>query len=192
MRSAGLISSVIACALLLGRSGAWAQAGDDNIEEIYVARSLRVSRVVPSDYCAPAKTGFAPALEDRLVIKSITTRAEDGRVTATNDKDIGDMHVCIGQAMDPAVLGTYSEGHIAGIPYVGIGDCRLVRGNQPEQGLLTHRCWLSLSGLPEPYVGGFLVSSSLYSRTPFGTETSPPGYNQAAFVLIRLWKRRPH
>jgi hypothetical protein len=192
MRSAGLISSVIACALLLGPSGAWAQTGDDDIEEIYVARSLRVSRVVPSDYCAPAKTGFAPALEDRLVIKSITTRAEDGRVTATNDKDIGDMHVCIGQAMDPAVLGTYSEGHIAGIPYVGIGDCRLVRGNQPEQGLLTHRCWLSLSGLPEPYVGGFLVSSSLYSRTPFGTETSPPGYNQAAFVLIRLWKRRPH
>jgi hypothetical protein len=192
MRSAGLISSVIACALLLGPSGAWAQAGDDNIEEIYVARSLRVSRVVPSDYCAPAKTGFAPALEDRLVIKSITTRAEDGRVTATNDKDIGDMHVCIGQAMDPAVLGTYSEGHIAGIPYVGIGDCRLVRGNQPEEGLLTHRCWLSLSGLPEPYVGGLLVSSSLYSRTPFGTETSPPGYNQAAFVLIRLWKRRQH
>ncbi|MGC2085649.1 MAG: hypothetical protein WA702_20070, partial [Bradyrhizobium sp.] len=72
MRSAGLISSVIACALLLGPSGAWAQTGDDDIEEIYVARSLRVSRVVPSDYCAPAKTGFAPALEDRLVIKSIT------------------------------------------------------------------------------------------------------------------------
>jgi hypothetical protein len=190
MRSAGLISSVIACALLLGPSGAWAQAGDDNIEEIYVARSLRVSRVVPSDYCAPAKTGFAPALEDRLVIKSITTRAEDGRVTATNDKDIGDMHVCIGQAMDPAVLGTYSEGHIAGIPYVGIGDCRLVRGNQPEEGLLTHRCWLSLSGLPEPYVGGFLVSSSLYSRMPFGAESSPPGYSQATLMLVRLWKRR--
>ncbi len=185
-----IMLSAIACALLLGHASAWAQSADDNVEEIYVARSLRVSRVVPSDFCAPAKTGFAPALEDHLVMKSISTRAEDGRVTATNDKDIGDMHVCIGQAMDPTVLGTYSEGHIAGMPYVGVGDCRLVRGNQPEEGLLTHRCWLSLSGLPEPYVGGFLVSSSLYSRTPFGTETSPAGYNQAAFVVVRLWKRR--
>jgi hypothetical protein len=190
MRAAGIMLSVIACTLLLVQARAWAQAGESDVEEIYVARSVRVSRVVPSDYCAPTKTGFAPALEDRLVIKSITTRTEDGRMTATNDKDIGDIHVCIGQAMDPTVLGTYSEGHIAGIPYVGVGDCRLVRGNQPEEGLLTHRCWLSLSGLPEPYVGGFLVSSSLYSRSPFGVESSPPGYYQAAFMVIRLWKRR--
>jgi hypothetical protein len=190
MRFAGLVLSVIACALLLGQASASAQSADDNVEEVYVARLVRVSRVVPSDYCAPTKTGFAPALEDRLVIKSITTRPEDGRVTGTNDKDIGEMHMCIGQAMDPTVLGTYSEGHIAGIPYVGVGDCRLVRGNQPEDGLLTHRCWLSLSGLPEPYVGGFLVTSSLYSRTPFGTDTSPPGYHQAAFIMVRLWKRR--
>jgi hypothetical protein len=190
MRSAGVMLTMIACTLLLSQARAWAQTGESDLEEIYVARTVRVSRVVPSDYCAPTKTGFAPALEDRLVIKSVTTRAEDGRVTATNDKDIGDIHVCVGQAMDPTVLGTYAEGHIAGLPYVGVGDCRLVRGNQPEEGLLTHRCWLSLSGLPEPYVGGFLVSSSLYSRNPFGTETSPPGYNQAAFIMVRLWKRR--
>jgi hypothetical protein len=190
MRSAGIMLSVIACTLLLDHAHAWAEGGEGDVEEIYVARAVRVSRVVPSDYCAPAKTGFAPALEDWLVIKSITTRPEDGRMSATNDKDIGDMHVCIGQAMDPTVLGTYSEGHIAGIPYVGVGDCRLVRGNQPEEGLLSHRCWLSLSGLPEPYVGGFVVTSSLYSRSPFGAESSPPGYYQAAFIMVRLWKRR--
>jgi hypothetical protein len=190
MRSAGIMLSVIACMLLLDHARAWAEGGEGDVEEIYVARMVRVSRVVPSDYCAPAKTGFAPALEDRLVIKSVTTRPEDGRMTATNEKDIGDMHMCIGQAMDPTVLGTYSEGRIAGIPFVGVGDCRLVRGNQPEEGLLSHRCWSSLSGLPEPYVGGFVVTSSLYSRTPFGTESSPPGYHQAAFIMIRLWKRR--
>lgn len=190
MRFAARLLSTIACALLLTNAYAWAENPEDDVEEIYVTRSLRVSRVVPSEFCAPTKTGFAPALEDRLVLKSITTRAEDGRMTATNDKDIGEMHTCIGQAMDPTTLGTYSEGHIAGIPYIGVGDCRLVKGNQPEEGLLTHRCWLSLSGLPEPYVGGFIVTSSLYSRTPFGTETSPPGYNQAAFMMIRLWKRR--
>jgi hypothetical protein len=190
MRSAGIMLSMIACTLLLFQARAWAQAGEGDVEEIYVGRSLRVSRVVPSDYCSPTKTGFAPALEDRLTIKSITTRTEDGRVTGTNDNDTGDMHVCIGQAMDPTVLATYAEGRIAGIPFIGVGDCRLVRGNQPEEGLLTHRCWLSLSGLPEPYVGGFLVSSSLYSRQPFSTESSPPGYKQAAFLVVRLWKRR--
>jgi len=190
MRFAGLMLSVIASALLLSHARTSAQTAEDDVEEIYVARSLRVSRVVPSDFCAPTKTGFAPALEDRFVVRSITTRPEDGRMTGTNEKDIGDMHVCIGQAMDPTLLATYSEGHIAGIPYVGIGDCRLVRGNQPEEGLLTHRCWLSLSGLPEPYVGGFLVSSSLYSRMPFGAESSPPGYSQATLMLVRLWKRR--
>jgi hypothetical protein len=190
MRFAGLMLSVIAAALLLSQARAWAQTAENEVEEVYVARSVRISRVVPSDFCAPTKTGFAPALEDHFVIKSITTRPEDGRVTGSNDKDIGDQHVCVGQAMDPTVLGTYSEGHIAGISYVGIGDCRLVRGNQPEEGLLTHRCWLSLSGLPEPYVGGFLVSSSMYSRMPFGTESMPPGYNQSTFILVRLWKRR--
>jgi hypothetical protein len=200
MPFATIMRMMITCALLLSGARAWAQAAEDDVEEIYVARTVRVSRVVPSDYCAPTKTGFAPALEDTLVIKSITTRAEDGRITGASDKDIagkditgkdiGDMHVCIGQAMDPTVLATYSEGHIAGIPYIGVGDCRLVGGNQPEQGLLTHRCWLSLSGLPEPYVGGFIVTSSLYSRSPFGTDTSPPGYHQAAFILVRLWKRR--
>jgi hypothetical protein len=190
MRFAGIILSVITCVLLLGHARAWAQNAEADVEEIYVGMTVRVSRVVPSDYCAPAKTGFAPALEDQLVIKSVMTRAEDGRMIATNDKDIGDMHVCIGQAMDPTALGIYSEGRIAGIPYAGVGDCRLVQGNQPEQGLLTHRCWLSLSGLPEPYVGGFMVASSLYSLMPFGTESSPPGYHQASFILVRLWRRR--
>lgn len=92
--------------------------------------------------------------------------------------------------MDPTLLGTYTEGQLNGIAFNGVGDCRLVRGNQPEEGLLTHRCFLALSGLPEPYVGGFLISSSLYSRTPFGPESSPPGYAQAGIVIIRLWRKR--
>jgi hypothetical protein len=183
---------LIVCAVaLFGPAPAWAQTGEDRVEEIYIARSIRVSRVVPSDFCAPTRTGFAPALEDQLVIRSITTDASDGRMVGTNAKDIGDMHSCIGQAMDPTVLGTYVEGHLNGIPFTGIGDCRLVRGNLPEDGLLTHRCFVALSGLPAPYVGGFITSSSMYSKTPFGVESSPPGYTQAAIATIRLWKRRP-
>ena len=190
MRPAGITISFILCAALSGVAQAWAQSGEDQVEEIYVTRSIRVSRVVPSDFCAPTRTGFAPALEDQFVIKSITTDAE-GRIVGTSPKDIGDMHSCVGQAMDPTVLGTYAEGHLNGIPFTGIGDCRLVRGNLPEDGLLTHRCFVTLSGLPAPYVGGFITSSSMYSKTPFGVESSPPGYTQAAIAIVRLWKKRP-
>ena len=190
MRRAAVALLLIACTISFGAPQLRAQDGENEVEEIYVARSVRQGRVVPSDFCAPAKTGFAPGLEDQLAMRSVTTRASDGRMVGTNDKDIGSMHVCIGQAMDPTVLATYAEGQIAGVAFTGIGDCRLVRGNQPEDGLLTHRCFLVLSGLPQPYVGGFLVSSSLYSRTPFGTESSPPGYSQAAILVVRLFRRR--
>ncbi|MGC2782152.1 MAG: hypothetical protein WA418_41615 [Bradyrhizobium sp.] len=190
MRRVIIAVLLAAVTLLAGNRQGRTQGGGDGVEEIYVARSLRHGRVVPSDFCAPTKTGFAPALEDLLSIHSVSVRAADGRMTDTNDKSIGEMRVCIGQAMDPTVLGTYTEGQFNGIAFTGVGDCRMVRGNLPEEGLLTHRCFLALSGLPEPYVGGFLISSSLYSRTPFGAESSPPGYAQAGILIIRLWKKR--
>lgn len=182
-----LFGAVFLCALWWG--AAQAQTNDDQVEEIYVGRSIRVARVVPSDFCATSKTGFAPGLEDQLTYKSITTRTSDGRLTGTNDT-IGDVRTCIGQAMDPTVLATYAEGHIAGVPFTAVGDCRLVKGNAPEEGLYSHRCFLSFSNLPEPYVGGFLTSSTMYSKQPFGTESSPPGYAQAGIVIVRLWKRK--
>jgi hypothetical protein len=190
MRRVIIAVLLLAATLLASNGQGRTQGGEDGVEEIYVARSLRHGRVVPSDFCAPTKTGFAPALEDQLSIHSVSVRAADGRMTDTNDKSIGEMRVCIGQAMDPTVLGTYTEGQFNGIAFTGVGDCRMVRGNLPEEGLLTHRCFLVLSGLPEPYVGGFLISSSLYSKTPFGAESSPPGYAQAGILIIRLWKKR--
>ncbi|MGJ5177919.1 hypothetical protein ACQR16_27360 [Bradyrhizobium oligotrophicum] len=179
-----------ALALLASNGQGRTQGGENEVEEVYIARTLRHGRVVPSDFCAPTKTGFAPALEDQLSIHAVSVQSGDARMTATTDKSIGEMRVCIGQAMDPTLLGTYTEGQLNGIAFTGIGDCRLVRGNLPEEGLLTHRCFQVLSGLPEPYVGGFLVSSSLYSKTPFGAESSPPGYAQASILIIRLWKKR--
>ncbi|CAL74248.1 hypothetical protein; putative signal peptide [Bradyrhizobium sp. ORS 278] len=167
-----------------------AQGGENEVEEIYVGRTVRHGRVVPSDFCAPTKTGFAPALEDQLSIHAVNVQASDGRMTGTSDKSIGEMRVCIGQAMDPTLLGIYTEAQLNGISFSGLGDCRLVRGNLPEEGILTHRCFLALSGLPDPYVGGFLISSSLYSKTPFGPESSPPGYAQAGIFIVRLWRKR--
>ncbi|MBR1134839.1 MAG: hypothetical protein E6614_05660 [Bradyrhizobium sp.] len=190
MRRFVMALSLAVTALLPATGRVWAQSGENDVEEIFVARTVRHGRVVPSDFCAPTKTGFAPALEDQLTIHAVTVRQSDGRMTDTGEKSIGELRVCIGQAMDPTLLGTYTEGQLNGIAFNGVGDCRLVRGNQPEEGLLTHRCFLALSGLPEPYVGGFLISSSLYSRTPFGPESSPPGYAQAGIVIIRLWRKR--
>ncbi|CCD95692.1 conserved exported hypothetical protein [Bradyrhizobium sp. ORS 375] len=186
-----MIAGLMAVLGMLASNGPGrAQGGENEVEEIYLARSVRHGRVVPSDFCAPTKTGFAPALEDQLSVHALNVQASDGRMTGSNDKSIGEMRVCIGQAMDPTLLGTYTEGQLNGIAFTGIGDCRLVRGNLPEEGLLTHRCFLALSGLPEPYVGGFLISSSLYSKTPFGPESSPPGYAQAGIMVIRLWRKR--
>jgi len=190
MRRVMIAMALSAAALLAGSGLGRAQGGENDVEEIYLARTLRQGRVVPSDFCAPTKTGFAPALEDQMSIQSVDVRPSDGRMTGAGDKNIGEMRVCVGQAMDPTLLGTYTEGKINGIPFTGVGDCRLVRGNLPEDGLLTHRCFLALSGLPDPYVGGFLVSSSLYSRTPFGAQSSPPGYAQAGILVIRLWRKR--
>ncbi|GLH76960.1 hypothetical protein SSBR45G_18680 [Bradyrhizobium sp. SSBR45G] len=187
----GMIAMALVAATLLASDGPGrAQSGENEVEEIYVLRSMRRGRVVPSDFCSPTKTGFAPALEDQLSVHSVSVHTSDGRMTGTTDKSIGDMRVCIGQAMDPTLLGTYTEGQFNGITFTGIGDCRLVRGNMPEDGILTHRCFLVMSGLPEPYVGGFMISSSLYSKTPFGAESSPPGYAQAGILIIRLWKKR--
>jgi len=58
---------------------------------------------------APTKTGFAPALEDQLSIHSVSVRPSDGRMTDTDAKSIGEMRVCIGQAMDPTLLGGSSR-----------------------------------------------------------------------------------
>ena len=190
MRRMMIAATLFVVTLLASGGSGVAQSGDKEVEEIYLLRTLRHGRVVPSDFCAPTKTGFAPALEDQLSIHSVAVRPSDGRMTDTGENSIGEMRVCIGQAIDPTLLGTYTEGQLNGIAFTGVGDCRLVRGNVPEEGILTHRCFQALSGLPEPYVGGFLISSSLYSRTPFGAESSPPGYAQAGIAIIRLWKKR--
>lgn len=59
-------------------------AEDGHKEEIYVIRSVRMSRNAPTEYCAQSKTGFADSVfEDRYVFHPVTTRAEDGAVIST-------------------------------------------------------------------------------------------------------------
>ncbi len=60
------------------------------VEEIYVARSVRESRVAPTENCAQAKTGFnSDAFEDQYTFRSTASRASDGRMVDANIKTIG-------------------------------------------------------------------------------------------------------
>ena len=75
----------ICCALLFSTSLLATQdvstPHDGKKEDIYVIRSVRTSRITPTEYCAQSHTGFADTVfEDRYVFHPVTTRAEDGAV----------------------------------------------------------------------------------------------------------------
>jgi hypothetical protein len=76
------------------------------------------------------------------------------------------------------------------VAFKGLGDCRLVKSNLPEQGISTFRRWLDLSDLPAEYVSGLMTTNSLSSPKLIGIETVPEGYTQASIATVRLWKKR--
>jgi hypothetical protein len=74
-------------------------------EEIYIARSVRESRMTPTEFCAKARTGVDdPTIEDQYTLRSVATRTSDGRVVDTNVKTIGSIHACFGRTAIPATL----------------------------------------------------------------------------------------
>jgi hypothetical protein len=55
---------------------------DAAVEDIVILRSLRLSRITPTDFCAPSRTGFSEAIaEDRYDFKAVATDAASGKVT---------------------------------------------------------------------------------------------------------------
>jgi hypothetical protein len=70
------------------------------------------------------------------------------------------------------------------------GECQTARQDYPEPGLVVHRCFLDLGGLPAAYVGGHLTANTIISRKPLGEESDAPGYIQPSIAMIRLWKHR--
>jgi hypothetical protein len=161
------------------------------VEEIYIARSVRESRVAPTEYCAQAKTGFdSDAFEDQYTFRSTATRASDGRMVDANIKTIGSGHGCFGRTADPAILNFYLDLHLGNTALRGIGDCRQAKSDFPERGLIAWRCFLNLSDPLGGYVGGQLTTNTIKSLKDLGLETDPPGYTQASIATIRLWKKR--
>lgn len=161
------------------------------VEEIYIARSVRESRVVPTEYCAEARTGFKSTLEDQYTFHSTTTRASDGRVIDTNVKTIGSGHACFGPTADnPARINFYMELLLGKTALKGIGECLRGKSDFPERGLTIFRCFLDLSDPLEHYLGGQLTTNTTNSLRLLGAESDPPGYAQSSIATIRLWKKR--
>jgi hypothetical protein len=167
------------------------QSAPAAVEDIYIARSVRESRVMPTDYCSEARTGFTNfTFEEQFTLRSTATRAADGLMISTNAKTIGRLRACFGSTSNAGVHNFYAEGVLGALSFVGKGECRIVQRDYPEAGITPVRCFLDLLDLPKAYVGGELTTNSIVSRAAIGLQSDPPGYTQPSIATIRLWKRR--
>jgi hypothetical protein len=162
---------------------------DGQVEEIYIGRNIRESRnTSPTEFCAQTQTGFAATLEDRYTLRSIATRAVDGRMIDTNAAIIGRFHVCIGTTPN-ATLNVYVNGTLGRIPLTAAGDCQAPKQNYPEPGIQVFACAFDVRDLPTGYVGGLITTNTVASRNA-GEKSDPAGYVQTSIVTVRLWRRR--
>ncbi len=119
------------------KAGSDVKHGSDVAEQIYVARSTRISITVPpSAFCDSAP--FKALRESYLTWSSVATRPEDGRLSNPAVKKIGYVKTCVGprETQDPSLLVSrlYTEGTIAGVPFKGIGSCQ-IQPDLPENGI---------------------------------------------------------
>lgn len=194
--AATLSIAVLACAAPLGSlygqqetPGARPAA---SVEEIYVFRSIRDSRVPPTEFCSKEKSGVAKSLaEDQFSLWSIVSEGANGRVVKADAQKIGGMHTCIGPTPNPAVTEFYIDTTLQGHTFRGLGECQVVAPDFPEKGLAPVRCSIRLTDVPDGYVGGLVTSNTMFSATkPLGVDTDPPGYMQSSVAVLRLWKKR--
>jgi hypothetical protein len=184
--------TALALSLLSSAVGAQNPRADTGVEDVVIVRSLRSSRIAPTNFCAVARTDFrqAATVEDRYDLKAVATDAASGKATNADGPRAGTFHACYGPTSDPLVYSYYAEGDVGGVALVGRGECRVTRRDFPEAGLVLLNCRLDLLVLTGDYVGGQLTTNTLASRSSLGPISDPPGYVQASIATIRLWKRR--
>lgn len=161
-------------------------------EEIYVFRTTRTLHK-PGATPACAAAPFPSANEDYYDLWSIELRASDSRIVNTHKKAVGGFTACMGQLAQGSPVQMYATGNLAHIPWVGVGECVVLKSQPPVRTAVAFNCRLDLSGLPEAYAGGFLASSTL---APFLGKNQPPtahvpGYLSTSVVILRLWKEVP-
>jgi hypothetical protein len=160
------------------------------VEEIYVFRTIRTqhqSGKTPACAAAP----FASANEDYYDLWSIALNAGDGRISNTHRSNVGGFTACLGQLALDHPLQMYAMGTVAHVHWTGVGECVALKSQPPVRTAIAFNCRLNLSGLPDIYSSGFMVSSTL---APFlGKNQEPsahvPGYLSTSVVIVRLWKK---
>ncbi len=167
------------------------QGADDRLEEIYVVRSLRESRVATlTEFCGESRTRFANLrVEDQYTFQSTAIRGSDGLMTSANVQTVGRLRACFGTTSDPDLFSFYAEGALGATTFTGRGECRTVKRDYPQPGLVLQRCSLELSDLPKGYIGGQLTTNTINSKASLGDKSDPPGYTQASIATVRLWKK---
>ena len=160
-------------------------------EAIYVLRSIREPHEPVANWCSSARTGFEgfPADAERF-FSFWSVQTENGKVVDAKGARVAELRGCFGPTQERARQNFYAEVQLGSISFRGRGDCHALGMDFPEAGLIPVRCQLVLTGMPAPYVGGLLTTSTLTSQAPFGPDTVPGGYTQASIATIRLWKAR--
>lgn len=164
-----------------------APVGAQPVEEIFLARSLRLSRGAPTDFCAVARTGFKADYEDRYEFSAPVVTS--GRITDPMGLKIGSGRGCLDSVNNPAAANFYLSLQLGNIALSGRGDCRLSKTDFPEKGLTAYHCYVELSDPSGRYVGGLLTTNNITSRNAVGAVSDPPGYTQPSIATIRLWKK---
>lgn len=184
------ITTISLCCLMVAVS-ANAEEANQSVEEIYVIRSLRLSRDAASPFCATERTEFPNArAEDHYTFQSIAVDTENGMVTDANVKTVGTLRACFAPTDDPGLTNFYAEGTLGKVSFQGRGECRTPKRDYPEPGANIHRCFLEIANLPSGYAGGHLTTNSVTSKQSVGLTSDPPGYVQPSIATIRLWSKR--
>ena len=143
----GMAIAAVVVATLPVPMMAQAPPGGAPVEEIVILRSLRLSRSKPTEFCAPARTGFPPATsEDRYDFLAVATDAGSGKVTSASGPRAGTLHACFGPSSEPGIASFYAEGEVGAMPLVGRGQCRTTKRDYPETGITVMTCQLDLTG----------------------------------------------
>jgi len=162
-----------------------------SVEDIYVVRSLRLSREAATPFCAAERTGFRDArAEDHYNFQVIALDPESGMVADPNVKTVGTLRACFGPTDDPRISNFYAEGTLGKVAFQGRGECLTPKRDYPEPGANIHRCFLDIGNLPAGYIGGQLTTNTVTSKQSIGPTSDPPGYVQPSIATIRLWKQR--
>lgn len=164
-----------------------------SLEEIYVLRSIAERAEPIADACSAEKIGFEPfrtAGERFFSFWSMRTDPANGHVVEPQDQRTAQLRGCFGPGEEPARQRFHARIELGSSSFRGDGECRAVQIDFPQAGLFPVHCWLVLSELPAPYVGGLLTTNTLKTKSAFGGVSDPPGYTQASIATIRLWKSK--